>query len=71
MKNPITRLRINQFENLYQKLKNYSLPKNEFEETYFIKIFEISFELVRKTLTSLYAYETNTSFPISTHVAFK
>lgn len=54
MKNPISKLRIHQFEKLLSKLKQFSSPTNEDEETLFIKNFEIACELTFKTLFLIY-----------------
>lgn len=70
MKNPITKLRIDQFENLLNKLKKYSQPKNEDEETILIKNFEISFELIVKTITVLYLSFENNPLPSKKELIF-
>lgn len=60
MKNPITKLRLSQFQTLIDELKTFQNPKNYREETLLIKNFEICYELIVKTLTSLYlSYENN------------
>jgi uncharacterized protein YutE (UPF0331/DUF86 family) len=71
MKRPITKLRIIQLETLYQKLSQVYPPKNELEEVYFVKHFEISFELITKTLISIFKYETNSEDPTSKKDVFR
>lgn len=63
MKNPVTKLRISQFKNLFQKLKQFQNPITQDEETLLIKYFEITYELIIKTLSSLYLSEVNFPSP--------
>jgi hypothetical protein len=63
MKNPISKLRIQQFEKLLSKLKQFSSPTNEDEETLFIKNFEIAYELTFKTLFLIYLASNSQPLP--------
>ena len=74
MKNPISKLRIQQFEKLLSKLKQFSSPTNEDEETLFIKNFEIAYELTFKTLFLIYLASNSQPLPTKKDVirwAFK
>lgn len=64
MRNPITKLRMKQFDKLLSKLIKFQKPQNEDEETLLIKNFEIAFELAVNTLTLLYLSQKSDPSPL-------